>query len=186
MLPLPNNTSESNRPVRQKNTDKKRSSCAKEQRPIMAQRARTTIDRPSVHERTEKKPPLVQLGRRLVTGIFGAWYGLSMPSARKAGWKPRVEPYVGYGTTKFSRIICRTVYGSTARTFRRRLGRGIRNIFLVPAPRVPVRVSIDGIPVLAGHVGDLSTFESVHDIKQSPASAIRSDEHGYLDLLHAR
>ncbi|WP_418969149.1 App1 family protein [Alloscardovia omnicolens] len=154
--------------------------------PILAQRARTTIDRPSVRERTEKKPPLVQLARHAVTGIFGAWYALSMPSARKAGWKPYVEPYVGYGTTKFSRIICRTVYGSPMKTFRRRLGRGIRNIFMVPAPRVPVRVSIDGIPVLTAQIGDLSKFDSVNSLAQSSVSAIKSDSHGYLDLLAPR
>ncbi|MFC0265287.1 App1 family protein [Alloscardovia macacae] len=172
--------------------------------PILAQRTRTTIDRPSVREQTDRKPPLIQLTRRAITGIFGCWYAASTRAARKAGWHPRVEPYVGYGTEKFSRVICRTVYGAPGHGIRRTVSRGIRNIFMVPAPKVPVHISIDGIPVLAGKagkVGDLSQFESFESFESlenlesfenldalavSEVSEINTDAQGYMDLLAKR
>ena len=123
MPPLPNNTSESNRPVRQKNTEKsvlvmRRNSV------LLWRNAHWLIDRPSVHERTEKTASC-SAGTTVGYGYFRRLVWFIHAERSRTRWKPRVEPYVGYGTTKFSRIICRTVYGSTARTFRRRLGRGI-------------------------------------------------------------
>ncbi|TCD54515.1 DUF2183 domain-containing protein [Alloscardovia theropitheci] len=152
----------------------------------MAQRTRTTIDRPSIHEKTETKPAPIQFMRRTVTCIFDMWYKASMYCARKAHWEPRVEPYVGYGTEKFSRIICRTVYSARGRGIRRTINRGIRNIFMVPAPRVPVRISIDDIPVLTAQIGDLSQYDSLDSIAESDISRINTDNQGYLDLLTKR
>lgn len=162
------------------------SNLSKLTRPIMAQRTRTTIDRPSVREQTETKPPLVQFTRKAVTCIFDGWYALSTRSARRAGWKPRVEPYVGYGTEKFSRIICRTVYGARGHGIRRTVSRGIRNLFMIPAPKIPVHISIDGIPVLTAQIGDLSQYDSLDSIVESDISSINTDSQGYLDLLTKR
>ncbi|WP_018143340.1 App1 family protein [Alloscardovia criceti] len=158
----------------------------KRTKPIVAQRTRTTIDRPSVREQPERKPAHVQLMRRLITKAFGAWYSLSTHCATRAGWAPRVEPYVGYGTEKFSRIICRTVFGAPGHGLRRRIGRGIQNIFMIPAPKVPVRISIDGIPVLTAQVGDLNQFDTLDSIAQSDISKINTDAQGYMDLLAKR
>lgn len=78
--------------------------------PIPARKAATTFDTPSSRERLEVKPAFTRVIRRTLTGTFGIWSRLSALAVRHLGWYPRVEPYVGYGTSDYSRLICRTVY----------------------------------------------------------------------------
>ena len=82
--------------------------------PIPARPVVTTFDAASRHERIEVQPVLVRRMRRAVTGTFGLWVRLSTAVARKLDWFPRVDPYVGYGTEVYSRLICRTVYATQA------------------------------------------------------------------------
>ena len=74
--------------------------------PIPARPVVTTFDAASRHERIEVQPVLVRRMRRAVTGTFGLWVRLSTAVARKLDWFPRVDPYVGYGTEVYSRLIC--------------------------------------------------------------------------------
>ena len=78
--------------------------------PIPARKAATTFDTPSKRERIEVKPPITRFIRRAVTRVFGVWSRISTQVVRQWDWYPRVEPYVGYGTGDYSRLICRTVY----------------------------------------------------------------------------
>lgn len=93
--------------------------------PIPARHAVTTFDAASAVERIEVKPPLVRMARRAVTGAFGCWAYFATHAAKKLNWFPRVNPYVGYGTEEFSRLICRTVY-APERSEYGRATRGIR------------------------------------------------------------
>lgn len=77
--------------------------------PIPARKVVTTFDAASKHERIEVKPPLTQLFRRTITKAFNGWVTVSTNMVRNLNWYPRVEPYVGYGTEHYSRLICRTV-----------------------------------------------------------------------------
>lgn len=47
--------------------------------------------------------------------MFGVWSRISTQVVRQWDWYPRVEPYVGYGTGDYSRLICRTVYAPGTR-----------------------------------------------------------------------
>lgn len=154
--------------------------------PIVAQRTHTTIDAPSVREALAGKSLGVRIARRMVTGVFSAWYGLSTKFAHALGWQPRVDPYVSYGTERFSRIVCRTVYGAPGHGIRRRVGRGITNLLMIPAAKVPVRVRIDGVPVTTVCVGQMSQFDSVESLAESHISQINTDSQGYLDLVTTR
>lgn len=154
--------------------------------PIVAQRTHTTIDAPSIRESSARKPLSVRLARRAITDVFGAWYSLSTKCAHALGWQPRVDPYVGYGNERFSRIVCRTTYAAKGHGIRRHIGRGITNIFMIPAAKVPVRLRIDGVPVLTGRVGKMSQFDSLESLEESGLSSINTDTQGYLDLITTR
>ena len=75
--------------------------------PIPARKVVTTFDAASRHERLEVKPPLTRLFRRTITKAFSVWLKFSTALVRSLDWYPRVEPYVGYGTEHYSRLICR-------------------------------------------------------------------------------
>ena len=77
--------------------------------PIPARKVVTTFDAASKHERIEVKPPLTRLFRRTITRAFNKWVTFSTSMVLNLNWYPRVEPYVGYGTEHYSRLICRTV-----------------------------------------------------------------------------
>lgn len=153
--------------------------------PILASRAETAVDNVSREERPENKPPVVRAVRRAVTSGFGMWTRISAREARRMNWIPRVEPYIGYGTTDFSRLICRTTYapqGQDSRPARP----GIRQAFMVPAGRVRVTVSIDNVPVLTMQVGSTQVFDPRDESRERSGQSIFSDSQGYLDLLIER
>ena len=47
---------------------------------------------------------------RAVSTVFNLWMRVSTPVVEQLGWYDQIEPYVGYGTEAYSRLICRTVY----------------------------------------------------------------------------
>ncbi len=153
--------------------------------PILARRVETLFDNVSDEESIENKPTPVQVARRAVTFGFGLWTRISAREARRMGWIPRVEPYVGYGTTVFSRLICRTTYAPQGQE-RRPVHAGIRQAFMVPAGHVRVAVSIDGVPVLAVQIGSSEAFDHLDPSLVRSSASIASDSQGYLDLLIQR
>ena len=150
--------------------------------PIPARKVVTTFDAASKHERIEIKPPLTRLFRRLVTGVFDVWLKFSTKLVRNLGWYPRVEPYVGYGTEHYSRLICRTVYGPFKRQAGR-LTRGIRGMLTVPSPRTKVGIAIDGVPLETMQVGASEVFDAVDQNPEVASELVASDSAGYLDLV---
>lgn len=153
--------------------------------PILARRVETLFDNVSDEESIENKPTPMQVARRAVTFGFGLWTRISAREARRMGWIPRVEPYVGYGTTVFSRLICRTTYAPQGQE-RRPVHAGIRQAFMVPAGHVRVAVSIDGVPVLAVQIGSSEAFDHLDPSLVRSSASIASDSQGYLDLLIQR
>ncbi|MFD0704300.1 App1 family protein [Alloscardovia venturai] len=158
----------------------------RDQKPIVVQRTRTTIDAPSVREKPSQKSFFVRLIRQIITGAFGVWYALSTKLALALGFYPRVDPYVSYGTEKFTRIVCRTTLSWPGHGLRRRIYRGFRNMLMIPAAHVPVGLHIDGIPVQTAQVGQMSRFDSVDENAESDMAMIASDNQGYLDLITKR
>ena len=150
--------------------------------PIPARPVVTTFDAASRHERIEVQPVLVRRMRRAVIGTFGLWVRLSTAVARKLDWFPRVDPYVGYGTEVYSRLICRTVYApkhSNAGT----LTRGIKGMLAIPASRVQVRISIDGTPLETVQIGESERYDEFNPVRDLGSEYAVSDESGYLDLV---
>ncbi|OZG61134.1 ABC transporter ATP-binding protein [Bifidobacterium myosotis] len=150
--------------------------------PIPARKAVTTFDAASKRERIEFKPFTTRLIRRTITGVFGAWSRISTAVVRHLGWYPRVEPYVGYGTGDYSRLICRTVY-APERAQSGVLSRGIRGMLAVPAPRTHVQASIDGVPLNTVQVGVSETYDKVDSSQIRSVEYAVSDSAGYLDLV---
>ena len=157
-----------------------------EQKPIIARHTTTVVDAPSRRERPEAKGTVVRLVRQAITSTFGMWVEASTRTANKMGWTARVEPYVGYGTTEYVRIICRTVLDAPEKRSFRAVRRGIANAFLIPAAGTRVRISIDGIELRTVQMGDAEVFDRVGDNLESSARYAQSDEQGYLDLIAVR
>nr|WP_190973831.1 phosphatase domain-containing protein [Bifidobacterium reuteri] len=150
--------------------------------PIPARAATTTFDAPSKRERFEVKPPLTRFIRRAITNAFSLWSHWSTAVVRGWGWFPRVEPYVGYGTGDYSRLICRTVYGP-ARGQSGELTRGIRGMLAVPAGRTHVQASIDDTPLNTVQVGVSEVYDKVDRTRDMSGEYAISDSAGYLDLV---
>ncbi|WP_165775895.1 App1 family protein [Bifidobacterium scaligerum] len=150
--------------------------------PIPARKAVTTFDNPSKRERIEVKPPLTRLTRRVITNVFGVWSRISTQVVRQWGWYPRVEPYVGYGTGDYSRLICRTVY-APEHAQSGVLSRGIRGMLAVPAPRTHVQASIDGMPLNTMQIGTSEVYDKVDRTLDRSGEYAISDSAGYLDLV---
>ncbi|MBW3089359.1 App1 family protein [Bifidobacterium miconisargentati] len=153
--------------------------------PIPARKAVTTFDAASKRERIEVKPFATRLMRRTVTGAFGVWSRISTTVVRRLGWYPRVEPYVGYGTGDYSRLICRTVY-SPEHAQSGVLSRGIRGMLAVAAPHTHVQASIDGVPLNTVQVGVSEVYDRVDSARAHGVEYAVSDSAGYLDLVAAR
>jgi phosphatidate phosphatase APP1 len=150
--------------------------------PIPARKVVTTFDAASRHERIEAKPPMVRFCRRAITSGFGIWLKFSTALVRRLDWYPRVEPYVGYGTEHYSRLICRTVYGP----FKRQAGRmtrGIRAMLTIPSPHTKVRIAIDSVPIETVQVGASETHDVVDSKREVSSEFVASDSAGYLDLV---
>ncbi len=150
--------------------------------PIPARKVVTTFDAASKHERIEVKPPLTQLFRRTITKAFNGWVTVSTNMVRNLNWYPRVEPYVGYGTEHYSRLICRTVYGPFKRQAGR-LTRGIRAMLTIPSPHTKVRIAIDGMPLETVQVGMSEVYDEVDAQRNVSSEFVASDSAGYLDLV---
>lgn len=150
--------------------------------PIPARTVVTTFDAASKHERIENKPLLVRTFRRAITHMFSAWVRFSTPIVTGWGWYPNVEPYVGYGTENYSRLICRTVYAPVhARSGE--LTRGIRGMLAIPAPHRQVRIAIDGMPVETVQVGQSEIYDRFDHARDTAGEYAISDMSGYLDLV---
>ena len=153
--------------------------------PIPARRVVTTFDAASKHEQIDVKPLPVRIFRRIVTGVFSLWAKISTTIVTNLNWRQQVEPYVGYGTSNFSRLICRTVY----EPLRRKPGalmRGWRGMLAVPAPKVKVKLSIDGVPVETVQVGTSEVYDRVDRFRERSIDYAVSDSAGYLDLVADR
>jgi phosphatidate phosphatase APP1 len=150
--------------------------------PIPARKVATTFDTASKHERIEAKPLLTRLFRHAVTGTFGIWLKFSTALVHALDWYPRVEPYVGYGTEHYSRLICRTVYGPFKRQAGR-LSRGIRGMLMVPSPHTKVCLAIDDVPIETVQVGASEVYDAVDSHPDTSSEFVASDDAGYLDLV---
>ena len=153
--------------------------------PIPARHVVTTFDAASKHEQIDVKPLPVRIFRRIVTGVFSLWAKISTTIVTNLNWGQQVEPYVGYGTSNFSRLICRTVY----EPLRRKPGalmRGWRGMLAVPAPKVKVKLSIDGVPVETVQVGTSEVYDRVDRFRERSIDYAVSDSAGYLDLVADR
>ena len=153
--------------------------------PIPARHVVTTFDAASKHEQIDVKPLPVRIFRRIVTGVFSLWAKISTTIVTNLNWRQQVEPYVGYGTSNFSRLICRTVY----EPLRRKPGalmRGWRGMLAVPAPKVKVKLSIDGVPVETVQVGTSEVYDRVDRFRERSIDYAVSDSAGYLDLVADR
>lgn len=153
--------------------------------PIPVHVTATLFDTPSKAECIDNKPLLVRFGRRLVTSIVGMWMRLAGRVARRLGWFPSVEPYIGYGTHRYARLICRTVYAPKL-GHHSALKRGIYAMLVVPAVRVRVALSIDGIPVETAQIGDSEIYDKPEGSRDGSAEYCISDRAGYLDLITER
>lgn len=150
--------------------------------PIPAHKVVTTFDAASEHERIENKPLPVRALRRAITGAFGLWVRFSTALARQWGWYPNVEPYVGYGTDDYSRLICRTIY-APARAQAGKLTRGIHGMLTIPAARRQVRIAIDGVPLQTVQIGASEAYDRPDPSKDQSGEYAISDMSGYLDLV---
>ena len=150
--------------------------------PIPARHAVTTFDAASRRERYEIQPPLERLVRRAVTGAFGAWVRMATRAVRRLDWFPRVDPYVGYGTDDYSRLICRTVY-APARSLYGRATRGIRGMLAIPSPHTQVKIRIDGVPLETVQVGRSERYDAPDSRPEVDSEYAISDTSGYLDLV---
>ncbi|MCI1869170.1 App1 family protein [Bifidobacterium crudilactis] len=149
---------------------------------IRARRAATTFDTAQPHERIESKPLLIRSARRGVTGAFNFWIFVSTLITHHLRWYPIVEPYVGYGTPDYSRLICRT----TLSPERGRSGlavRGIRSAFKVPAPGTQVKIRVDGTRLHTVQIGSSEVYDQPDRQRSQSDEFALSDSSGYLDLV---
>ena len=153
--------------------------------PIQVRVTATLFDAPSDEERIDKKPPFIRFARKFVTSSVGFWMRVSGKIMRRLGWFPSVEPYIGYGTDNYARLICRTVLAPKA-GHHSVLKRGIYAMLVVPAVRIRVSLSIDGVPVESAQVGDSSVYDKPDASFNSGAEYCVSDCSGYLDLITER
>ncbi|WP_236632731.1 App1 family protein [Bifidobacterium xylocopae] len=151
-------------------------------KPIRARRVSTSFDAAAPRERFERQPLPVQAVRMGVTTGFDVWARLSAVLCRHLGWYPRVDPYVGYGTEGYSRLICRTVLASP-KAAAGSIGRGIRTALTVPAPRTRVTIAIDGEPIETVQLGDSELYDAPDPSRNLSSKYARSDRSGYLDLV---
>lgn len=151
-------------------------------RRLAFRRSSTLVEKPANSERPERKPFLTRLGRAAVTSAFQVWVDLSTDVTRALRWTPRVDPYIGYGTENYSRLICRTVRADSQAP-KVPVMRGVRAALMVPAPYVPVSIAIDGIPLETVQIGSSSAHDPADPRRNEAASRAVSDSHGYLDLV---
>lgn len=154
--------------------------------PIIVRRSSTVVDAPSSRELLRQRTLSSRAAQSLVTLGFDMWQAVASTIAAYIGWKPRVAPYVGYGTTRYVRLICRTVLGMRRLAPAGTVSLGIRNMLMIPAPHTQVRMTIDGVPVHTAQVGNSEAFEPIGGTEELKGDSIYSDSKGYLDLLARR
>ena len=154
----------------------------RDERPLRVRSVSTTFDSAAPGEDIESRPAPVRLLRRLITGAFDLWVGLSINMTGRLGWSADVQPYVGYGTESYSRLICRTILTDGSRRADPAI-RGICGLLTVPAPRTRVRLAIDSTAIGRVQVGDSSVYDAVDPSRSLSADAVFSDRSGYLDLV---
>jgi phosphatidate phosphatase APP1 len=69
---------------------------------------------------------------------------------RRLGWRPRVQPFTGYGTPERVRVLARVLLAppqAARRDERRATRRGYRHFLTVPAPQNDVRIHLEGCTV---------------------------------------
>lgn len=115
--------------------------------PLSVRRSATLVDTPAPDQLPSRIPWIVWMSRNIVTGIFDQWVTISTALARAMLWRPRVNPYIGYGTEQYARIICRTTFAPRMARPESPIVQGFRSFFMVPAAYVPVSIRIDDIPV---------------------------------------
>lgn len=150
--------------------------------PIPARRTRTTFDAASPRERIETKPVHIRMARRAITRVFGLWLRFGTAVARKLNWFPMVEPYVGYGTDAYSRLICRTILAPEHGTSGKAM-RGIHGMMAVPSPRTQVKIRIDDRPLETVQVGVSEQYDALDAQPDIDSEYALSDAAGYLDLV---
>lgn len=150
--------------------------------PIQVTPVSTAFDTAVPGDRIETRPAPVRLTRRLLTGLFDLWVRLSTNLTDRLGWYPLVQPYVGYGTESYSRLICRTVL-SDRKAQPDQVMRGIRGLLTVPAPRTKVTMAIDRVPLDAVQLGDSVSYDVVDSRRNLSSEFAFSDRSGYLDLV---
>ncbi|WEV42255.1 DUF2183 domain-containing protein [Bifidobacterium sp. ESL0682] len=154
--------------------------------PIEVHRASTSFDSHKVASaRHNGLEPLLRHARGAVTTGFGMWAKFSTRLVRQWGWFPKVEPYAGYGTGDYARLVCRTVLapgGSRSGE----LMRGIRGMLAVPAAGVRVKIAIDDVPVNSVQVGVSEVYDRYDTSREISSSYAMSDRAGYLDLVAER
>lgn len=167
----------------QKRDFSQRASKRPRRRLILVRHATTLVDTAAENQRIEKKPLLTRAGRSLITSIFDGWVRCSTATTRVLRWRPRVNPYIGYGTEKYARLICRTVLAPRNAAEQAPISRGARAALMVPASHVPVSIKIDGVPLSSVQVGSSEANDPVDSLRNQPVDFAISDSHGYLDLV---
>ncbi len=153
--------------------------------PIPVHATATLFDTPAPEELIDDKPFIVRCLRKFVTSSVGMWMRIAGKVSRKFGFYPSVEPYIGYGTDSYARLICRTVY-APSKGHHSVLKRGIYAMLVVPAVRVRVSISIDDVPVERAQVGDSEVYDKIDARGACGAEYCISDRAGYLDLITER
>ena len=131
------------------------------------------------------KPPITRFIRRAVTRVFGVGSRISTQVVRQWDWYPRVEPYVGYGTGDYSRLICRTVY-APRHAQSGELIRGIRGMLALPAPRTHVQASIDDMPLNTVQIGVSEVYDKVDRTRDLGSEYAISDSAGWMSIVSPR
>ncbi|MBQ1427514.1 MAG: DUF2183 domain-containing protein, partial [Aeriscardovia sp.] len=145
--------------------------------------SKSFVDSPSPDQVPSKKSLPVRAVRLAVTTAFQVWVDLSTDITESLHWTPRVVPYIGYGTEKYSRLICRLVRSPRGYVPVKMGVKGIRAAFMVPASHVPVKIYIDNSPLESVQIGTSYKRDEVDRKKNQNASQAVSDSHGYLDLV---
>ncbi|MBR4399515.1 MAG: DUF2183 domain-containing protein [Aeriscardovia sp.] len=146
-------------------------------------RSKSFVDAPSPYGAPYRRNLPVRAFRLAVTTAFQIWVDFSTDITEELHWTPRVVPYIGYGTEKYSRIICRLVRSPRGYVPAKMGVKGIRAAFMVPAPHVPVKIDIDNSPLESVQIGTSYKWDEVDPKKNQNASQAVSDSHGYLDLI---
>ncbi|PFG41377.1 phosphatidate phosphatase APP1 [Isoptericola jiangsuensis] len=83
----------------------------------------------------------------LAAVVEDAFYDVLGGVLRRLGWRPRVQPFTGYGSPDRVRVLARVLLSppqAARRDERRAARRGFRHFLTVPAPQTDVRLHVGG------------------------------------------